>query len=143
MKKCPVSPRAKRSISTLILIVALCVLWCQIRYLNDTTYAYTFSLGNGWGFVIYTKNFEGLSAQLKESVILHESVHLREGTFRFWKRAEQEISAYEEELQDLAAKIKAKKAHYRLTRNPELRDEISELEAFKQELEAGMRQYKR
>jgi hypothetical protein len=101
------------------------------------------SLGNGYGFVVYTEHYKNLAPRLQASVRLHEGVHLRDGTFSFWNYNESEIAAYREQLDAIFKELETLKQDYRRTGDPSYMYDYHELKAFQREVEDNMKSYMR
>lgn len=130
-------------LSVLLFILLFCVILLIYRAfdLENTTYAYTVSFGNGFGFIVYTHNYDELPPILQESIRVHEHIHLRDGTI--WvDRNSHEIIAYTEQIKDLDTKIQLCKKKFKATRDPRYISDLSQLNWFRAEMIDNMNSYK-
>lgn len=120
-------------------MLSLLMLFIKLDSLNNTAYAFTVSLGNGYGRVFYCKSYYELPPILRESVNVHERQHLLDGTI--CNQIEGEIRAYTVQLEDLRAKIVDTRVRYRQTGDPLLGLDLQYLKSFEKDTLSLLKEY--
>jgi len=98
--------KRKSTLRFVLLLILISIFLYRLGSIHSSSYAYTLSLGNGYGFTIKTSKYYELQPELQESVDVHEAVHLSVGTYQIWKKSQLEVEAYNIQIDDLTAKIK-------------------------------------
>lgn len=88
------------------LTAALVFTSLEMHHLLATSYALTWSVGDGYGFTVRTHYYYEANPLIQESIDIHEAVHLKDATWRFWEKASHERAAYRVQLQAGLVKLR-------------------------------------